>query len=259
MTNLFDSCQNIKPTEGDEVYMATGHVDGNEGICWKGAWKHGTVSPGFLIHECWWDYILLICSGNTSSNKPSQQDGAIIWPVGRHCRSPHQRRKKEGGFSMGCSGCEDVILLLNDFVIFWDVWVFSSDLTLSYKVPWCHNGTSWGPGVSWTRVHHHLDWSLHVELLVDGWPSSSWKLFIGETHENYPRFSMGFSRGECPTKATKIGPYTFSKRKDNKMIWQLSRLAQFLFPISSWKFRVFQKILMLSTNQITTHPSCFNF
>ena len=143
---------------------------------------------------------------------------------------------------------------------FWDVWVFSSDLTSSYKVPWCHNGTSWGrPGVSWTRVHHHLDWSLHVELLVDGWPSSSWKLFIGETHENYPRFSMGFSRGECPTKATKIGPYTFSKRKDNKMIWQLSRLAQFLFPISSWKFRVFQKIRMLSTNQITTHPSCFNF
>ena len=33
MTNLFDSCQEIKPTEGDEVYMATGHVDGNQGIC----------------------------------------------------------------------------------------------------------------------------------------------------------------------------------------------------------------------------------
>lgn len=68
----------------------------------------------WLTTSCWFDSAAGVAySGNTSSNKPSQQDGAIIWPVGRHCRSPHQRRKKkdtaffwwEEGFFMGCSGC----------------------------------------------------------------------------------------------------------------------------------------------------------
>ena len=59
------------------------------------------------------------------------------------------------------------------------------------------------PGVARPGVHHHLDWSLHVEHLNDGWPSSSWKLFIGETHENYPRFSMDFLEANAPARQRK--------------------------------------------------------
>lgn len=58
MTNLFDSCQKRNPTQGDEIYVATGHVDG-------------------LLHLV--DLIQplgVAYSGNSSSNKPSQQDGA---------------------------------------------------------------------------------------------------------------------------------------------------------------------------------------